>query len=123
MDNDEIFNNARKNMIPNHIWEQLKEYPAFKKKVEQSYYIDIAASRYPNEIKILRNVIYELSICLDYETNVRDVLKDMIITYLHGDRQETPMMTEDHYVNKLQELYDKRRNRLDRLYREAGLKK
>ena len=58
MNNDEIYNRARRNMIPDYLWEMMEPFKAMKTMYENDYYIELAAQRFPIEIKLLKISIF-----------------------------------------------------------------
>ncbi len=56
---DEIFNNARKGMIPSDLWDKLERFPALKTYYENHYFIEKVEREHPKEIKILKDCLEE----------------------------------------------------------------
>lgn len=115
MNKDDIFNSARKNMIPQKMWDDISDYPALTEYVRNHYYIEKAMNQ--KEVKILKNAYEESCIVGEYYFKLSKVFDNIMLD------PPTNSTMKDKYLDKIKSLKKDREDKLDKLYKKMGIKK
>lgn len=109
MNKDDIFNNARKNMIPKDAWDRIAPFPAYRDYIENHYHVEKVKDQ--KEVRILKNALLESHIIGEFYYEVSKVFLDIA-----GGR-------DDNCMARLKQLEEDKDRRLKELYDEMGVVK
>jgi hypothetical protein len=108
IDIDDIFNNARKNMIPKDMWDKIAPFPAYKAYIENHYHVEKVKDQ--KEVKILKNALDESQIIGEFYYKVSIIFLD--IARDQDDKED--------YMARLKQLEEDKNRKLKELYDEMG---